>query len=133
MLRLRSCASSTMMVSERRRSGSRSISARSTPSVTTRTKDRSVVRSSKRTLKPTVSPRFVPSSVAMRAATLRAAMRRGWVMVMTPSIPRPASRQIFGSWVVLPEPVSPLTMTTWLAASASRIRSRACATGRSSG
>ena len=48
----------------------------------------------------------------MRAPTARAAMRRGCVWPMTPATPRPASRQIFGSCVVLPEPVSPQTMTT---------------------
>ena len=30
-----------------------------------------------------------------------------------PRTPRPSSRQILGSWVVLPEPVSPATITTW--------------------
>ncbi len=133
MFRLRSCASSTMMVSLRRNSGSRSTSASSTPSVTTRTTDAGSVRSSKRTFQPTAPPRPTPSSSAMRAATARAAMRRGWVSVMHPSTPRPASMQIFGSWVVLPEPVSPATTTTWWEASAARTRSRACATGSSSG
>ncbi len=37
-----------------------------------------------------------------------------------PSTPRPSSRQIFGSWVVLPDPVSPATITpsfrSWLVA-----------------
>ena len=48
----------------------------------------------------------------MRSATVRAANRRGWVCPMVPRTPRPISRQIFGNWVVLPEPVSPATMTT---------------------
>ncbi len=69
----------------------------------------------------------------MRAATARAAMRRGCVWPMTPAMPRPASRQIFGSCVVLPEPVSPQTITTWWASIASRIRWRLAETGSSSG
>ena len=48
----------------------------------------------------------------MRAARLRAAIRRGWVWPIFPRAPRPSSRQIFGSCVVLPEPVSPHRMTT---------------------
>src|SRR6266508_2891826 len=36
----------------------------------------------------------------MRSATVRAAIRRGWVCPIMPSTPRPSSRQIFGSWVV---------------------------------
>ena len=39
-------------------------------------------------------------------------MRRGWVTPMWAESPRPMARQILGSWVVLPEPVSPATMTT---------------------
>ena len=37
-------------------------------------------------------------------------MRRGWVWPMRA---RPNSRQILGSCVLLPEPVSPATTTTW--------------------
>ncbi len=55
----------------------------------------------------------VRSSSATRSATVRAAIRRGWVCPIMPRTPRPSSRQIFGIWVVLPEPVSPATMTTW--------------------
>jgi hypothetical protein len=51
--------------------------------------------------------------LAMRLAVDDAAMRRGWVWPIMPFSPRPSSRQIFGSWVVLPEPVSPDTMMTW--------------------
>ncbi len=51
----------------------------------------------------------------MRVATARAAMRRGCVCPMRPRSPRPMARQIFGSCVVLPEPVAPQTMTTWCA------------------
>src|SRR6187402_1401065 len=40
---------------------------------------------------------------------------------------------ILGSWVVLPEPVSPQTMTTWWAAIAAAISSRRSETGRDSG
>src|SRR3569832_1565417 len=42
----------------------------------------------------------------MRAASVRAAMRRGCVWPMSPATPRPSDRHIFGSCVVLPEPVS---------------------------
>jgi len=52
----------------------------------------------------------------MRAATERAAMRRGCVWPIRPRMfvtaPRPMSSSILGSCVVLPEPVSPQTITT---------------------
>ena len=54
--------------------------------------------------------------LATRAATLDAAIRRGCVQPMRPSRPRPIARQSFGSCVVLPEPVSPATITTWCSA-----------------
>ena len=60
-------------------------------------------------------------------------MRRGWVCPISPFTPRPIDRQIFGSWVVFPEPVSPLTITTWCDASAAAISSRRAETGNSSG
>src|SRR5690606_12636806 len=69
----------------------------------------------------------------MRAATVRAARRRGCVWPMMPAMPRPAARQIFGSCVVLPDPVSPQTMTTWCSSMARRICSRCADTGSSSG
>src|SRR5512135_455555 len=69
----------------------------------------------------------------MRAPTERAATRRGWVWPMTPSTPRPRLRQIFGSCVVLPEPVSPQTMTTWCFSMACANSSRRATTGRSAG
>ena len=53
-----------------------------------------------------------PRAQAMRAAVERAAIRRGWVWPIRPVDPRPSSRQIFGNCVVLPEPVSPQTITT---------------------
>ncbi len=40
-----------------------------------------------------------------------AAIRRGWVQPIFPATPRPASRHILGIWVLLPQPVSPETMT----------------------
>ena len=50
------------------------------------------------------------------AAVAEAAMRRGCVWPISPvppaPRPRPSARQIFGNCVVLPEPVSPLTMIT---------------------
>ena len=74
---------------------------------------RSPTWSLKRTWKPTASPTGTPSSSATRRATARAAMRRGWVQPIIPAAPRPAARHSLGSWVVLPEPVSPATTTTW--------------------
>ena len=50
-----------------------------------------------------------------------------------PSSPRPSSRQIFGIWVVLPDPVSPATTTTWWSRSAAAMSSRRSTTGRCSG
>ena len=73
------------------------------------------------------------SSSAIRSATLRAAIRRGWVCPIIPCTPRPSSRQIFGSWVVLPEPVSPATTTTWWSRIAAAMSSRRWLTGSSSG
>ena len=66
----------------------------------------------------------------MRSEMLRAAMRRGWVW---PILSRPSSRQIFGSWVVLPDPVSPATITTWFSEIARASSSRAALTGSSGG
>ena len=60
----------------------------------------------------------------MRAATERAAMRRGCVWPIMPAAPRPMSSRIFGICVVLPEPVSPQTITTGCAAIARAISSR---------
>ena len=66
----------------------------------------------------------------MRSAIVRAAMRRGWVCAI---FVRPSSRQIFGSCVVLPDPVAPATITTWWPAMARAISSRAALTGSSGG
>ena len=54
---------------------------------------------------------------------MRAAIRRGWVWPIWPVTPRPSSRQILGSWVVLPEPVSPAMTTTWWSAITAAISS----------
>ncbi|WP_247709275.1 hypothetical protein [Ralstonia solanacearum] len=66
-----------------------------------------------------------------------AAMRRGCVWPISPvppaPMPRPIDRQILGNCVVLPEPVSPLTITTWCAAMAWAISSRRAETGSASG
>ena len=55
-----------------------------------------------------------------------------------PDQPRPcrraaSSRQIFGSWVVFPEPVSPATITTWWSRIAAAMSSRRWVTGSSGG
>ena len=92
-----------------------------------------LVWSVNRISRPTASPTRTSSSAASRLATACAAMRRGCVWPIKPSMPRPASRQSFGSCVVLPLPVSPQTMMTrcaWIAASNS---SRAAAIGSESG
>ena len=60
-------------------------------------------------------------------------MRRGWVWPIWPATPRPSSRQILGSWVVFPEPVSPATITTWWSLIAAAMSSLRWLTGSSSG
>src|SRR6266511_3250632 len=50
-----------------------------------------------------------------------------------PRTPRPSSRQIFGSWVVLPDPVSPARTTTWWSRIAAPISSLRWLTGRAGG
>src|SRR5829696_4409851 len=69
----------------------------------------------------------------MRAATVRAARRRGWVWPIRPRTPRPSSRQSLGSWVLFPEPVSPATITTWLSRMAASTSSRRSTMGSSAG
>ena len=69
----------------------------------------------------------------MREATERAAIRRGCVWPISPETPRPSSKQILGNCVVLPEPVSPQTITTWLLAIAAEISSFLPLTGNSGG
>src|SRR3954453_14448750 len=103
------------------------------PSVITLTSVLRLERSVNLTWYPTTWPSSVPSSSAMRSATLRAAIRRGWVWPMTFVSPRPSARQIFGSFVVLPDPVSPATTTTWWSRIASEMSSRRAETGSSGG
>ena len=69
----------------------------------------------------------------MRAETVRAASRRGCVCAMVPRRPRPAAKQALGNWVVLPEPVSPATMSTWLRRSRSTISPMRDVMGRAAG
>ena len=47
-----------------------------------------------------------------------------------PVTPKPACKQILGSWVVLPEPVSPATMMTWCCCIRARIPSASSLTGK---
>ncbi len=133
MLRLRSCASSMMIVSYWRSSRSVWISASRMPSVISFTRVSPPTWSVKRTFQPTALPSGVFSSSATRSATVRAASRRGWVCPISPLTPRPSSRQILGIWVVLPEPVSPATITTWWSRMAARISSFFWLTGSCSG
>ena len=58
-------------------------------------------------------------------------MRLGCVCPIKPRRPRPAKRQIFGSCVVFPEPVSPLTMITGLSRMAFSKTAHSRLTGRS--
>ncbi len=113
MFRLRSCASSMISVSYRSSRLSCCSSVSKMPSVMSLTSVSSLDLSVNRTLYPMAAPSSTPSSAAIRSATVLAAMRRGCVWPIWPATPRPSSRQIFGIWVVLPEPVSPATMTTW--------------------
>ena len=74
---------------------------------------------------------MVPSSALIRFASACAAMRRGCVWPIMPVAPRPSSRQILGSCVLLPLPVAPLTITTWRdRGSPARCRPGAACTGR---
>jgi len=101
--------------------------------VTTRTAVPCATRASNRTWYPTADPTATPSSWAMRTATDRAAMRLGWVRHTGPHAARPIARQIFGIWVVFPEPVSAWMTVTWWRAIASAISVRRAAIGRSAG
>ena len=114
IFKLRSCASSMMMVSYLLKKRSWPNSASKIPSVMSLTIDCADPCSLKRILKLTVLPSCSPNSSAIRFATLRAARRLGWVCPICPVIPRPASIANFGNCVVLPEPVSPATIITWL-------------------
>lgn len=72
---------------------------------------------SRRIWYPTVSPSSSPLSAATLAATDMADIRRGWVQIMLQSAPWrlsiSSSRMNCGSWVVLPQPVSPDMTRTW--------------------
>ena len=133
MFRERSWASSMIRVSYSSRSRSERTSASSRPSVTNLTRVSGEVRSRKRILAPTCRPHSTPISSASRRESEVAATRRGWVTAMRASLPRPARRQILGIWVVLPEPVSPATMTTGCSRTAARISSARRLIGSCSG
>ena len=72
---------------------------------------------SRRIWYPTASPSSSPLSAATLAATETADIRRGWVQIMLQSEPRrlfiSSSSMNCGSWVVLPQPVSPEMTRTW--------------------
>ena len=59
--------------------------------------------------------------------------RRGWVWPIRPATPRPSSRHILGSCVLLPDPVSPATTTTWWSRIVASRSSRRAVIGRASG
>ena len=84
-------------------------------------------------LQPVLEAHLVAHHLAQRRVQLLrrcawprelAAMRRGCVWPISPlppaPRPRPSSSTIFGSCVVLPEPVSPQTMTTWCSRNGAR-------------
>jgi len=125
VFRLRSWASSSTSTPYCLSCGSSSSSLSSVPSVTYFMRVRREQRSSKRTAYPTSSPRSTAISSATRRATLTAATRRGWVTHIWRPSHRPASCRICAICVVLPLPVSPMTTTTRLAATAAAI-SPAC-------
>jgi len=94
-------------------------------------RDASDTWSANRTRNPTLRPTAWPNSSAIRAAKARAASLRGCVCAMIPVMPRPSSRQYCGNCVLLPEPVSPATMSTWFSRSPCRMASRRAEMGRS--
>ena len=71
-----------------------------------------LVSSLKRILHPTKPPHGTCISSATRFEILIAATRRGCVQPIRPRSASPASRHIFGNCVVLPDPVSPATIST---------------------
>ena len=133
ILRFRSCASSMIKVSYFFSNGSVCVSASRTPSVMTLILVLLDVLSVKRTLKPTSWPKSTSSSSAILDATERAAILLGWVWPIIFFCPRPKSRQILGSWVVFPEPVSPQKIMTWLLSISLLISSTFWLTGKESG
>ena len=133
MLSERSCASSTMMVPYSPRNGSFCSSASSMPSVMNLMTVSREVWSAKRILQPTSRPRGTFSSSATRRATEVAATRRGCVHAILPRSPQPAARHIFGICVVLPEPVSPASTSTWCFCSRPMISSARALIGSSGG
>jgi hypothetical protein len=109
---LLSWASSKMIHEYWLMSGSISASRSSRPSVMYLIFVSGPVQSSNRIEYPTSSPRRQPTSSATRLATDVAATRRGWVHPILPRSARPSSARYWVSWVVFPEPVSPMTMRT---------------------
>mmetsp|Transcript_18673 Transcript_18673/g.46478 ORF Transcript_18673/g.46478 Transcript_18673/m.46478 type:complete len:204 (-) Transcript_18673:596-1207(-) len=128
--RLRSWASSMMMQLYMSRSLSRSVSRSSTPSVMYLITVSGPVQSSKRMAYPTVVPSSTPISSLTRLATDMAATRRGCVHPMRPLDVYPLSARYCVIWVVLPEPVSPITTSTWLSVTAWMSSSRSLKMGR---
>ena len=97
----RSWNSSSTIVLKPARNGSDWRRAVRIPSVATSTRVRAVKRRSNRTCQPTSSPSVQPFSAAIRAASDRAARRRGWR-----TIAGPTSATAGGTRVVFPAPGS---------------------------
>ncbi len=64
-------------------------------------------------LQPTKFAPMGDISSETRLAMDTAATRLGCVQTIRALSPWPAAMAIFGSWVVLPQPVSPVTTITW--------------------
>ena len=133
MLRLRSWTSSMITTAYLRRFLSVCSSRSRMPSVMNLIFVCADSLSVKRTLYPTSDPGWHDICDATKEATDVAAIRRGCVMPIVPRCPKPASRQIRGSCVVLPDPVSPATTTTWEERIARRISSFLPLMGRPAG
>mmetsp|Transcript_9073 Transcript_9073/g.22456 ORF Transcript_9073/g.22456 Transcript_9073/m.22456 type:complete len:341 (+) Transcript_9073:2152-3174(+) len=111
---VRSCASSRMTTLYCVSVSSSRHSRSSMPSVMYLITVSLDVQSSKRMAYPTSSPRRHPNSSATRLATLMAATRRGCVHPILPRDVYPTSARYCVICVVLPDPVSPMTTSTWL-------------------
>eukprot|EP00160_Parvularia_atlantis_P013027 Unigene2682_Nuclearia_a/m.8299 Unigene2682_Nuclearia_a/g.8299 ORF Unigene2682_Nuclearia_a/g.8299 Unigene2682_Nuclearia_a/m.8299 type:complete len:460 (-) Unigene2682_Nuclearia_a:363-1742(-) len=118
VLIVRSCASSSMITEYCDRFGSSRHWRSSMPSVMYAILVSGLVQSSKRIVYPTSWPRRQPNSSATRLATDMAATRRGCVHPILPLSAKPSSARYCVICVVLPEPVSPMTTSTWFCAMA---------------
>mmetsp|Transcript_15737 Transcript_15737/g.53725 ORF Transcript_15737/g.53725 Transcript_15737/m.53725 type:complete len:320 (-) Transcript_15737:241-1200(-) len=127
---VRSWASSSISSEYWLRSSSSSASRSSMPSVMYLITVSGDVQSSKRMAYPTSSPSRHPNSSATLLATLIAATRLGCVHPILPLLVYPLSAMYCVICVVFPEPVSPMTTSTWLSCTARMSSSRSLNIGR---